>query len=123
MSETELLSILNRFKFSKAGEISLANNRLTFNLTNQSNETGLVYLWIEVLEATFVVVYIGKAGRTLRIRCRQHEAGFRRSTTGRAHAERLRKGISKGGRYEVYSRKSGMSDILEEIEIPMECVE
>jgi len=123
MSETNLPSVLDRFTFSKVGEILLADNRLTFNLKSRSDEVGLVYLWIEVSESTSSVVYVGKAGRTLRMRCMQHKAGFRHSTTGRAHAKRIRSGIAEGKHYELYARKSAMSAIFEESDIPMEGVE
>lgn len=123
VSTTKLLSILDRFNFSNAGEILLVGDRLTFHLTRESIDTGLVYLWMEISETSAVVVYVGKAGRTLQIRCNQHKAGFKNSVTGKAHAKRIRSGLSEGRRYMVYARKSAMDSILEESAIPMACVE
>lgn len=123
MNEVDFLSTVGCFGFEKAGEISLRGGHLIFDLANVRSECGFVYLWVEISEATASVVYVGKAGGTLQERCKQHAGGFRRSTPGRAHADRLRQGIGENKRYAVYARKSETKDILGESGISMACVE
>lgn len=114
---------MTRFGFSKVGEISLLQDRLVFDLTNPGDNCGLVYLWVEVSGVTSTVVYVGKAGGTLQERCKQHGSGFRHSAPGRAHSDRLRRGIGENKRYEIYARKSDTNQILGESGISMACVE
>lgn len=123
MNESLLQSMLDKFNFAKSGEILLVGGQLTFDFTSRSTETGLVYLWIEISKTVSNVVYVGKAGRTLQIRCSQHKSGFKHSITGRAHAKRIKFGILEGRRYLVYSRKSLIDNFLDENSIPMESVE
>ena len=123
MNETDFLSIIGHFGFAKAGEISLTGDYPTFELANLGGERGFVYLWVEILGQTFTVVYVGKAGGTLQERCNQHAGGFKHSPTGRAHADRLRQGISENKRYVVCARKSETKDILGESGISMDCIE
>jgi hypothetical protein len=123
MISLQLKSILDKFNFSMAGEILLVSGSLTFHFASKSSETGIVYLWIEISEATSNVVYVGKASRTLQFRCNRHKSGFKNSVTGRAHAKRIQFGIGQGRRYLVYFRKSLIESILYENTIPMESVE
>ena len=123
MNETDFLSIMGQFGFAEAAEISLTGGSPTFQLARPSSERGFVYLWVEISAQIFNVVYVGKAGGTLQMRCNQHADGFRHSSTGRAHADRLRQGINENKRYVVYARKSEIKNVLGERDISMACVE
>jgi len=113
MNEREFLSTMTEFAFIKVGQIRLdGGNRPSFDLEITNSLTalqphGFVYLWVEISEKLLEIVYVGMAGKTVLARCRQHEGGFRRSSTGMAHADRLRDGSRQGKRYEVWARKSG----------------
>jgi hypothetical protein len=69
------------------------------------------------------VVYVGKAGKTLKERCDQHQAGFVSSTTGKKNARKLRKGMCEGKTYHLYSRLSASGTVLKEKWICMAAVE
>ena len=107
----------------RVGEITMVNDQLQFELTVVSKDVGFVYVWVEHSSDDSSVVYVGKAGNTLHVRCNQHTSGFRNSKTGQKHANRIRLGIRSGKRYFVYARKSQVSEVLGEINIPMESVE
>ena len=71
-------------------------------------------------EFNISVVYVGKAGKTMKNRCDQHLGGFRGgSSTGQAHSGRILAGLSIGKRYSVYIRESGSETILGEQNISM----
>ena len=102
MSDAGLTVLLERFAFEKVGEIALRDGYLKCNLSGPTSlDCGFVYLWIEVSGATMTVVYVGKAGGTLVERCKQHDAGFKRSSPGVAHAGRLRQGIGENKGYAI----------------------
>jgi predicted GIY-YIG superfamily endonuclease len=115
--------IVEKYSFIKIGEISLVGDRLKFNLLNNSEDHGFVYLWIECTDKQNQVVYVGKAGKTLKSRCAQHQNGFVKSTTGKSHSTRLRTGIEVGKRYDIYAKKSANGKVLDEEDISMACVE
>lgn len=123
MNEADFRFMMSQFGFEEAGWISLAGEYPAFELAGQSNDCGMVYLWVEISEQTFTVVYVGKAGRTLRQRCNQHVGGFRHSSTGRAHADRLRQGLRGNKHYVIYVRKSETKDVLGESGISMAAIE
>lgn len=123
MNESNFLKILEKYSFTKVGNIELKNNFPTYSATNFDLRHGYVYLWIEKTAAAISIVYVGKAGKTLGNRCRQHSGGFRNSSTGKMHAERFRAGFNHGYAYEMYARKSDSKDMFDEQDIPMECVE
>lgn len=73
-----------------------------------------VYLWAATLpEQGFEVVYVGKAGKGSQRRCRQHEAGFRNSVTGRRNAAALKELLAGGDReLLVFARVSGVQSLF-----------
>jgi hypothetical protein len=116
--------------FRYAGEI-LRNHDdggISFNLQENyigqgtlASAHGWVYLWIKVnTGGRFDICYVGKAGRTLMDRCKQHEGGFRGgSTRGVALAnlisEYLKSNVHMG--IHVYARKSLNQTILDEKDV------
>jgi hypothetical protein len=63
------------------------------------------------------------AGKTLKARCDQHCAGFRGSTTGKAHAQRPYAGLAAGCRYGLFARKCATGTVAGEEGIPLTSVE
>ena len=63
-----------------------------------------VYLWVEETpHKAPVILYIGKAGSTLAVRCQQHSQGFRRSNRGKSHALDLIARIKAGSGIGIYA--------------------
>jgi hypothetical protein len=58
-----------------------------------------VYAW--VFQGT--ILYIGKAGRGLRHRMRQHASGFRNSARGKSHAQFLAPLIASGNGVQIWA--------------------
>jgi hypothetical protein len=124
MNKSNFLEFAKEYSFIGSGEIFCPNDRFNFKLLSASDEHGFVYLWVEVSEHFHTVVYVGKAGKTLKARCDQHIVGFHGgSNAGLKNARLLRKGIDKGNRYFLYARKSPLVTLCGEDNIPCECVE
>lgn len=121
----ELVQSLSSLGFSKAGDVVLDTKRGPhFALAMEPVGHGWVYIWLEMSESAARVVYIGKAGKTLHERCRQHVGGFRGgSTTGSAHAVRICAGIASGKRYELWSRRAAVVMLFGEHDISLADVE
>jgi hypothetical protein len=93
-------NLINLYNFIPAGEIVYADNVLLpkFQFNNDwikqgqhSNKTGLVYLWVKYTNNKFVdIAYIGKAGRTLRMRAGQHMGGWKSSLSKAGENNRIR---------------------------------
>jgi len=96
MNITEFNQILYQYSFCKTGDITLVDGTPRFANTEFTDECGWVYFWVKKRGEEFFIVYVGKAGRTLRERCQQHENGFIHSKPGRRHAERFREGSNNG---------------------------
>lgn len=101
-------SLIIEYGFVRVGTIvSASEQRLRFTLEASGVDFGWIYLWVESCkEGRDSVVYVGKAGRSIASRCAQHEAGFRHSVTGKAHAIRLATGLESGKSYHVWARKA-----------------
>ena len=123
MNEHDFLALLGKYDFVKIGRFLIANDQISFELSNQANECGFVYLWVECAEQKYTVVYVGMAGKTLKARCDQHRNGFVVSSTGKAHSVRLLNGVKDGKRYDVYARKAALADVVGESAIPLVCAE
>ncbi len=124
MNTSDFFKLTNEYSFIKAGEICLFNDRFSFKQQSESNEHGFVYLWVEVTKHAHTVVYVGKAGKTLKARCNQHLGGFHGgSGAGLKNAALLRIGMDRGCRYFLYARKSSLVTVCGEANIPNECVE
>ena len=123
MNKENLSSIMSEFAFTYVGEIIPKDDYPSINLEKINREMGWVYLWIEENQNNFSIVYVGMAGKTLKSRFSQHNGGFRRSSSGKAHAKRLLEGFRLNKRYLVYGRKCNSKSILGEENIPMQCIE
>lgn len=114
---------MTKYAFEKMGEISQLKGRPKFEFSKKSDDCDLVYLWTEITNQKYIIVYVGMTGKTLKARCHQHKRGFSGSTTGRQHSNRIINGINEGKNYEVYARKAGASEVLDENSISMASVE
>ncbi|HEY7884919.1 MAG TPA: hypothetical protein VIC08_08250 [Cellvibrionaceae bacterium] len=124
MNKSDFLKFVNEYSFIEAGEICCINDRFDFKLQFANDEHGFVYLWVEVSEHAHTMVYVGKAGKTLKARCNQHLGGFRGgSSAGLKNANLLRNGMDNGYRYFLYARKSPLVKMCGEDNINYECVE
>ena len=84
------------------------------------SKKGYVYIWAEEDKKDVVVVYVGKAGRTMKDRCTEHLRGFKGGRTpGKSHSDKILGGISKHKRYTVYARESNRTTIVREPRISM----
>jgi hypothetical protein len=123
MTDHGLLAMLSSYGFEKVGDIRLTRNVPNFDLSVAESGQGFVYVWVEMAGTTGRVVYVGKAGRTVHDRCKQHAGGFRNSTTGHSLAAQLRTGFKKGNRYEIHARKCPVREVCGERGISMASVE
>lgn len=115
--------------FYRAGAITLFDDRLRFCWENpHDKECGFVYMWIVEKNKTPVeILYIGKAGFTLKKRGQQHCGGFRRAgSTGETLANKLRKRMfllkkqtGDSAKITIYARRSPCKTILGETKISM----
>lgn len=117
----ELVQSMSSLGFSKAGDVILDSKcGPNFALAEKQTVQGWVYIWLEMGGDEAKVVYVGKAGKTLHERCDQHVGGFKGgSTTGSAHATRIRAGIENGKCYELWSKKADVVTLFGEKNISM----
>ena len=122
--------LIKKYDFKKAGDLLLRADATTpfFKLESsfvdgeQSKMSGWVYLWVsfngDELNGVF---YVGKAGKTLKARCAQHQGGFIKSKTGQKHAENIERFLHKSSdnRLELHARKAANDEILHEYEISL----
>lgn len=125
MNHRELSVILQQYQFEKYAEIKSNGSHAYFQPESTVEEKkGNVYLWVEELNATFEVVYVGKAGKRMKDRCSQHFGGFKGgSIAGKRNSSRIVKGISEKKIYHVFSRQSEKATVLGEGNISLEAVE
>lgn len=124
-----MLTILDQLRFQRAGRIYFPYGRrtATFDLRCEykngarASERGWVYVWVKIKDGHEQACYVGKAGKTLIDRCRQHEAGFRYSITGIAHNKRLQDFLFEDCKNEIvlYARRSDECTVLYENGISM----
>lgn len=124
----QIEEIVAKYGFQHAGELELdeATNLPKFSLYEdwlgkgtQSKKTGIVYLWIKMSGDQIAdVTYVGKAGKTLKTRCGQHQGGFSgksKSKKGLTNARNLREWLTvNGNRVMVYARVSPVIEINDE---------
>jgi hypothetical protein len=120
MNEVEFEKFLGKFEFRKYADIvSNGKHALFENKQAEGIGCGYVYLWVEKDRNKFKIVYVGKAGKTMRKRCNEQVGGFRGgSKVGKTHSNNLLKGIKAGKHYLVYARKSKTGNVVEESNIP-----
>ena len=126
MTEDEFKEFIDKYTFKHYADLveSTKGCARFNNLDSSCTDVGYVYLWVEKNKNDLKIVYVGKAGKTMRDRCNQHSGGFNGgSGTGNKHSKNIIDGIKKGKTYHVYARKSEKCEILGEKNIPMSCIE
>jgi hypothetical protein len=125
MNEVEFEKFLDKFEFRKYADIvSNGKHALFENKQAEGIGCGYVYLWVEKNRNKFTVVYVGKAGKTMRKRCNEQIGGFRGgSKIGKTHSGNILKGIKAEKHYLVYARKSKTGMVMGESNISLCCVE
>lgn len=123
MKSSEFKLFIKEFSFFEVGKIVLIDGKFDFIISTDNREKGFVYIWVEQFESSFSIVYVGKAGKTLRARFSQHKGGFNGgSVTGKKNALLIKKGLSENKRYLIFARKSPSIEILGE-QVPSESIE
>lgn len=112
MNESEFRPVIQKFGFNYAADIHLENDNPTFVHKNQTNDCGIVYLWVEVTEREYTIVYVGKTERQFKNRCDDYKNP--KSKVGKRHAENFRNGIKHNKKYLAFMRKSEAREILGE---------
>ncbi len=109
---------LEGMSFTKYADFIFSEVGISFSfLGHECNQLGHVYLWLEKDGEFLRVAYIGKTGKTMKLRCKKHLDGFSgasKSKAGLRHAENLKNGHKKGFSYHVFSRKSTEIEVLGE---------
>jgi len=125
MNETEFVEFTKMYDFNLYADITKNNDHAYYcNIHTQITGSGFVYFWVEKYSSNFNIVYIGKAGKTMKQRCDQHTGGFKGgSKTGKAHSDRIITGINNKKTYSVYARKAKTASILGEDNISLCCAE
>jgi hypothetical protein len=72
----------------------------------------MVYLWLSPKDKFFEALYVGKAGLGVSQRLRNHESGFRKSSTGKKHLENIKNILEMQREVMVFARKSETCEIL-----------
>jgi hypothetical protein len=115
---TKLQGDLQQLKFERMGDIKIHRNGGYPHFVIDDpvkKKHGHVYMWVlEKNKQPREILYIGRAGKTLKSRCNQHLGGFRGgSNSGKRNAEViLLKLKEKGASIGVYSRYSRQLTIL-----------
>ena len=114
---------IQSMNFSKYGNFIVRNECIEIEIDQNLIGNGYVYLWIKTDKDSSQIVYVGKAGKTLNDRFKQHLAGFRGgSKTGKRHSQNLVIEINRGAHFEIFARKSSSSNLFG-VDVSMECVE
>lgn len=98
---------LINFGFLETHKLVFESDSLRFNKICDSSKVASVYLWVACQAGRDpLVLYVGKAGKGVDLRCSQHMGGFKNSGTGRKNAIALRQYIADGYEISVYTRRS-----------------
>ena len=120
-------SIIRDLNFIKYANILQKSGHAFFDNfpTTEPEGMGFVYLWVEIDGQSKTIVYVGKAGKTMRKRCFEHDKGFSgisKSAAALRNSEKICQGIASGKNYNVYYRKSETMTIFDE-KISIHCLE
>ena len=120
MTKEEFKKFCKKYIFEAYTDIKSNDKHAYFsNLTNWP-EKGYIYLWSEEDGDSVTVVYVGKAGKTMKDRCIQHLGGFKGgSKKGEYLSDKIVAGCKKGKCYRICARLSDKKTIVDEEEISM----
>lgn len=113
--QTVTLEQLKELNFKEYAQFTIKEASINLSYEGQECiEFGHVYLWLAKKDQAFNVIYVGKAGKTMKNRCRQHLGGFRGSERGLSHAQNLKEGHKNGFSFHIFSRKSDTMTVFGE---------
>jgi hypothetical protein len=105
--------LISTFDLTHTHTLVLGSDNLSFAHLGASSNNASVYIWVACKpDGQHQVLYVGKAGKGVHLRCTQHVAGFVNSGTGRRNAEELRRYLNDGYEIRVYARESGAMHIF-----------
>lgn len=107
---------LHSLGFEKTHYLEHKDPSLKFKLTAGSKlsrlNTPMVYIWCGIKEKKQEILYVGKAGFGVSKRLKEHEGGFKNSTTGRKNYKLLKAKFDDAYAIEVYSKEAEFSEIF-----------
>lgn len=95
--------------FHRVGQIAITGDHPVPLADDDCSWVGGVYAWVAHSKDSAELLYIGKAGSTLRRRCRQHENGFNgksKSKAGLRNGAYLAGRLSSGDTVTIWGRES-----------------
>lgn len=105
---------LEEYNFKNTHEIIMENGRPDFKLVvdeQDCSEDPSVYIWVGIKGRDYEPLYIGKAGKGVIQRFKEHKQGFKKNGTGKKKAENIKDYLSNTTySISVYSRKSVTHD-------------
>jgi hypothetical protein len=105
--------LVSKFDLTHTHTLVLGSDNLSFAHLGASSKIASVYIWVAWKpDGQYQVLYVGKAGKGVHLRCIQHTAGFVNSGTGRRNAEELRRYLNDGYEIRVYARESSAMHIF-----------
>ncbi|GEM_PF-3329045 len=110
-----MLEQLKACGFSEVGRIEMTGGYPVPSSDEACRWIGGVYAWVAHREQIAEILYIGKAGATLRQRCRQHQSGFKgasRSLAGLRNGAYLAAALQAGDRISIWGRESGIIQLF-----------
>ena len=126
MNKEKFEKIMICYKFEKVAEITKSGSgKIEFSYLKGKEQEGVgfVYLWVEVNDKTHNIVYVGKAGKTIKDRMSQHKGRFNsKKLSNERKRDLIIKGIKNNHKYFVFSRKSSSRKVLGE-DVPAERIE
>ena len=126
MNKEEFEKIMICYKFEKVAEITKSGSgKIEFSYLKGKEQEGVgfVYLWVEVNEKTYNIVYVGKAGKIIKYRMSQHKGRFNsKKLPNEGKRDLIINGLNQNHQYFVFSRKSESKKVLGE-DVPGEIIE
>ena len=105
--------LASKFSLKHTHNLVLESGGLVFKSLSASGKHASVYVWLACKpQGEYKVLYVGKAGKGVDLRCAQHMGGFVNSGTGRKNATELIRYLSDGFEVRVYARKSNTLNIF-----------
>lgn len=104
MNEEEFKKIMIRYKFRKVSEITRNDSgKIEFLYLHEQEGDGFVYLWVEVNEKTYNIVYVGQTSNTIQERMSDHKGGFNGgSPSGERKRDLIINGLNQNHQYFVF---------------------
>lgn len=107
--------LIGQLDLTHTHTLVLQGDSLVFKKVGASNQRASVYVWVaNKASSDYRVLYVGKAGKGVHLRCSQHMDGFVNSGTGRKNASELKRYLNDGYDVCVYARESNVMEIFGE---------